>query len=95
MFDSTKGSHNLETGSHDHVVGSCDSDTDRELSVRELSYKELLNKEEMEADVIPMDDIVVYKINRDTGQRVKTNTRLLQAKKQAVHSCKILTSLLR
>ena len=57
-----------------------------------LSYKALLNKEEMEVDAIPMDDIVVY---RDTERRVKTNTRLLQVKKQVVHSCKILFSLLR
>ena len=103
MCDSTKAS---ETGSHDHVVGSCDSDTvdtqlnsddsiKKELSVRELSYKALLNKEEMEVDVIPMDDIAVYKINRGTEPRVKTNARLLQAKKQAAHSYKILRSLLR
>ena len=99
MCDSTKTS---ETGSHDRVVGSCDSDivdtqlnsddSIKKLSVKELSYKALLNKEEMGVDVIPMDDIAV---NRDTEPRVKTNARLLQAKKQAVHSCKILGSLLR
>ena len=66
-----------------------------------LSYRTLLYKEEMEdseIDTIPMNDIVVYKIDksikRNTGAKF-LKAKLIQAKKQAMWSCKILFSLLR
>lgn len=106
--DLEAGSHDLVIGSHnDDTVerqSNNDDSIEEELSVNELSYKTLLDKEELEdsiVDTIPMDDLVAFLTDKNMKQKVNTTfllqfkTRLLQAKKQAICSCKILFSLLR
>ena len=100
-YDLVTGSHDVESESHDLINESGDVSNDdsiQELSENGLTYRALLSKEKMEdgeMDTIPMDDIAVCRIDKNIKQNNSVKTRLIQAKKQAVWSCRILLSLLR
>ena len=103
LYNSKIISPDLETGSHDHKNSIDNSSI--ELSDNELSYQRLLDKEEAEdteMDMIPMDDLVAYKIDKNLELKYvnpsvisQFKTKLLDSKEQAMHSCKTLVSLLR